>query len=519
MINRRFIFARWSLLAVALTVGLAVFIGGLLLRTIRPSRARRIQTILRRNLRRKPRLQRVIDDPVVNPPFVPAGAGQFMALSKDKSYLINTITNKPVFITGEQAYSLATNLSRNSDIEYYLSTRQSMGFNLIWVGAVDQAYLVDPPGNALGQVPFVGYPDGHGKAFTNMNEAYFSHLDYVIQRAAAHGFTVLLNAAFVGSGPSWCSDDTGWCRELKTASNADLTKYGVYLGNRYKSYPNIIWMMGGDCDLKDYPIFKTKMDAIANGIRSMDSIHLMTIETQPPDGASQDNMHGSTWINLNFLYQDAPGMAAKANTDYSRSDSLPMFIGEDNLENETVGDLVERREAYQGVLGGAHLGSVFGNCVIWPFGAVYKYCNIQPGQTWRNRLNSTGSIGRQYLGQLMRSREHWQMVPDTNHTVVTAGYGSGDTVTVTSRTKDGQSILAYIPNGNATTLTVAMNKITSAMRTVKGWWFNPSSGTATFIGSYANTGTKNFTPPDSSDWVLVMDDAGAKLPAPGSADL
>ena len=518
MINRPFIYARWSLLA----VGLTIFIGGAtLLRTIRQSGVRRIRTTLRRKLHGNANPQILNDDSVFSPPFVLSGAakGQFMVLSADKTYLVNTITNKPIFITGEQAYSLATNLSRNSDIEYYLSTRQLMGFNLIWVAAVDQAYLIDPPGNALGQVPFIAYPDGNGKAFTNMNEVYFDHLDYVIQRDAAHGFTVLLNAAFVGSGPSWCSDDTGWCRELQTASHADLTAYGAYLGNRYKSYPNIIWMMGGDCDLADYPIFKTKMDDIANGIRSVDSIHLMTIENQAPNGASQDGMAGSTWINLNFLYQNASGMASKANTNYLRSDFLPTFIGEDDLENETVGDLVERTEAYQAVLGGAHLGFVFGNCVIWPFGAVYEHCNIRPGETWQNRLNSTGSIGRQYLGRLMRSREHWKMVPDINHTVITAGYGSGDTVTVTSRTGDGQTIIAYIPNGNAATLTVAMNKITSSSHTAKCWWFNPSSGATTFIGSYANSGTRNFTAPDSSDWVLVIDDAGAKLPMPGSADL
>jgi hypothetical protein len=448
-----------------------------------------------------------------------AGRGQFMALSADKTYLVNTITNKPVFITGEQAYNLATNLSLNSDIEYYLSTRQSMGFNLIWVAAVDQAYLVDPPGNALGQVPFTGYPDGEGKAFTNMNEAYFGHLDYVIQRAAAHGFTVLLNAAFVGSGPSWCSDDTGWCRELQTASDSELMAYGAYLGARYKSYPNIIWMMGGDCDLTDYPIFKTKMDDIADGIRSADSVHLMTIETQAPSGASQDGMSGSAWIDLNFLYQGAAGIAAKANANYLRSDYLPMFIGEDDLENEKVNDLVERTEAYQAVLGGAHLGFVFGNCVIWSFGAVYPYCNIQPGQTWQNRLNSPGSIGRQYLGRLMRSREHWKMVPDIYHSAITAGYGSEDSVTVTSRTRDGQTIIAYIPNGNETTLTVAMNKIESSSHEVKCWWFNPSSAAANFIGSYTNSGVKNFTPPDSNDWVLVIDDADVNLPAPGSADL
>jgi hypothetical protein len=394
-----------------------------------------------------------------------------------------------------------------------------MGFNLIWVGAVDHSYLVDPPGNALGQVPFIGYPDGNGKPFTNMNEAYFAHLDYVIQRAAAHGFTVLLNAAFVGSGPTWCSEETGWCRQLQTASGVDLTAYGVYLGSRYKSYPNIVWMMGGDCDLLDYPIFKSKMDAIANGIKLVDSSHLMTIETLPPNGASQDGMTGSTWINLNFLYQHAPGIAARANANYLRSDYLPMFLGEDNLENETVGDLVERAEAYQAVLGGAHLGFMFGNCVIWSFGAVYPYCKIEPGQTWQNRLASTGSIGRQYLGQLMRSREHWKMAPDIDHTVVTTGYGSGDTITTTSRTKDGQTIIAYIPNGNATTLTVAMDQIRSSSRKANCWWFNPSSGTATLIGTYSNFGSKIFTPPDSNDWVLVIDDARANLPLPGRADL
>ncbi len=442
-----------------------------------------------------------------------------MALSADKKYLINTVTNEPVFITGEQAYSLATNLWSNKDIEYYLSARQSMGFNLIWVGAVDQAYLVNPPGNALGQVPFIGYPNSGGRAFTRMNEAYFQHLDYVIQRAAAHGITVLLNTAFVGSGPNYCSDVTGWCKELQTASDPDLTAYGAYLGRRYRSYPNIIWMMGGDCDLRDYPIFKTKMDDIAYGIKSADSVHLMTIETEPPDGASQDRMQGSKWIDLNFLYQDAPGMAAKANADFVRKDALPMFIGEDNLENETVDDLVERREAYQGVLGGAYLGFEFGNCVIWPFGATYPYCKIQPGQTWQNRLMSIGSIDRAILGRLMRSREHWEMVPDADHTVTKSGFGEGDTVTVTSRSRDGQTIIAYIPNGNATTLAVAMAKIQSISHETNCWWFNPTSGTANFIGEYPNSGTRHFTAPDSQDWVLVIDDADAKLPVPGSADL
>ena len=111
------------------------------------------------------------------------------------------------------------------------------------------------------------------------------------------------------------------------------------------------------------------------------------------------------------------------------------------------------------------------------------------------------------------------MVRDINHAVITTGYGSGDIVTVTSRTSDGQTIIAYIPNGNVATLTVAMSKITSPSHTAKCWWFNPSSGVTTLSGNHINFGTENFTPPDSDDWVLVIDDAVANLPAPGSADL
>ncbi len=105
------------------------------------------------------------------------------------------------------------------------------------------------------------------------------------------------------------------------------------------------------------------------------------------------------------------------------------------------------------------------------------------------------------------------MVPDINHTVAIAGFGSGDTITATSRTSDGQTIIAYISNGKA--LTVDMSQITSANRTANCWWFNPSDGATKMIGAYANSGTQIFTPPDSGDWVLVIDDANASLAAPG----
>jgi len=118
------------------------------------------------------------------------------------------------------------------------------------------------------------------------------------------------------------------------------------------------------------------------------------------------------------------------------------------------------------------------------------------------------------MGKLMRSREHWKLVPDINHTVVVSGYGAGLTTTTTARTSDGQTIIAYIPNGNATTLTVDMTKITSAKQSARAWWFNPSNGNTVAIGTFPTSGDRTFSAPDGNDWVLVLDDANARLKAP-----
>jgi hypothetical protein len=90
---------------------------------------------------------------------------------------------------------------------------------------------------------------------------------------------------------------------------------------------------------------------------------------------------------------------------------------------------------------------------------------------------------------------------------------------VAARTSDGQTIIAYIPNGNAATVTVDMSKITDPASQAKCWWFNPRAGSSTLIGNYAASGSRQFTPPDANDWVLTVDSAAANLPAPGSADL
>jgi len=129
-------------------------------------------------------------------------------------------------------------------------------------------------------------------------------------------------------------------------------------------------------------------------------------------------------------------MAAKANANYLRIDWLPKFIKEDNLENETVGDLAQRTEAYQGRLGGASWICLRQSCYLVLWGDLPIMQNTarldlaDSSKFYRpNRKAMTGSAHPQ--------PEHQKMVPDINHTVTTAGYGPGGTVTIATRAKYG----------------------------------------------------------------------------------
>ena len=453
------------------------------------------------------------------------GPGQYMALSADKTHLVNTITNKPVYVNGEDAFDLAVQLSSSSDVDTYLSDRASRGFNLLWVAMVDNAYhdFVGNQNNALGQNPWGGNAD-----FTNEDPDYWAHVDYIIQRAAAYGITILAGPMFAGSYRG-CAESGGYCPDIKSASDAVMTDYGVFLGNRYKSYPNIIWLIGGDANIsREGSALYNKLNDLALGIKSADSNHLMAVEAGNDTTGGEPSWRyfgGASWLDLNSIYMTCScrdfgthmgQVLSQSSSGYSEGHA-PVFVMEDWYEGEhSSTPLGLRQEAYQAILNGAYIGGLFGNNAIFTFSSP---CCDTMGQTWQSELNSPGSLGREYLGRLMRSREHWKMVPDLNHAVVTEGYGTGSTLTTTSRTSDGQTIIAYIPNGNLTTLTVDMGKITSVSRQAKSWWFNPRDGTTMLIGTYANMGSHNFTPPDSHDWVLVIDDASANLAAPGSADL
>ena len=440
-------------------------------------------------------------------------AGQFITLAADGTHLINSITNKPVFMTGDAPQLLIVQVS-DADVETYLADRAARKFNVLWVLATDFVDQANAPKNFYGDVPFDG-PD-----FTNEDPKYWAHVDHVVQRAQAYGITLLINPAFVGLDLKG-----GYVESYLKSSDAVLRTFGEWIGNRYKGYPNILWQLAGDSNTPHIKGLKHKILQLAIGLATADPNHLITSEECPVGvcgagfNATLDIWDGAPWVGLNGNYAQYGQVQSQCAAQYGKMatyPTVPPFQTEDWYEGEhSMTELQVREEAYWEVLSGCYLGRFFGNNAIWTMGGPKD----DMGQTWQSQLSSIGSLGQQYMGTLMRSREHWLMVPDVNHVTLTAGYGSGQTISVAARASDGQTIIAYIPNGNATTITINMSQVTSKKHQAMCWWFDPRTAEITKIGAFINTGMRDFTAPDASDWVLVIDDATAKLLPPGKADL
>ena len=449
---------------------------------------------------------------------------------KKKKKIVYSFTNTPVYITGEDGWSLATQLD-NADADTYLSTRASQGFNLVWAVAADNVYQSNAPDDYYGYAPF------SGSDFTNEDANYWTHVDSILQLAASYGIAVGLDPGFAG-----LSNADGYRGSYLGSSDAVVNAYGVWIGSRYRNYPNIVWILGGDADPTDTALYE-KLNQLATGIRSADSVHLITFEAArfyesgsaaPNGGWSSLDAWGSpvsgaytaagfppAWLTLNWVYDPYSGMQAGCSRNYSSyitaSPNMPQLAGEDWYEGEhSMTELQLREEAYWEVLSGCTLGRIFGNNPIWCFNSTSGVSSCDNSLSWQTELTSNGSLTQQYMGALMRSREFWKMAPDTSNAVLTGGYGSGTSISVASCTSDGQTCIVYDPVGNAQDPHVAMGHFSG---TVHAWWFNPQTGTATDLSTFSNSGTETFTPPDGNDWVLVLDLDSANLAAPGSADL
>lgn len=419
-----------------------------------------------------------------------------LKLSTSGSYLVDQ-DNRPFFMAGDAAWSLIVQLSQ-MDADTYLSDRAQKGFNLVLVNLIEHKFATNAPANLANQAPFTT----PGK-FNTPNEAYFAHADWIINKALEKGIVVLLDPLYLG----YQCESEGWCSEVKASLPATLRDYGRFVGKRYSSFPNIIWLIGGDTD----PVANGVADKVKEfvaGIREFDNTHLFTAHNGP-EQAAMDVWSNETWLNLNniYTYADAYPMAF---AQYARIGAKPFFLIETYYENDRDSTpLSLRRQAWWTVLSGGVVGHIYGNTPLWHFNAP---SGKNTDGTWQSQLGSTAGTTITYVGKLLSSRAFYNLVPDREHSVLVAGYQSGGNYAAAARASDGSSIIVYIPTRR--TVTIELAKIAGGLARV--WWFNPRTATAIMVGAYEASGTMTFTPPDQQDWVLIIDNASLNLPIPGT---
>ncbi len=423
--------------------------------------------------------------------------GYPLRLSSDRTYLVDQ-SNRPFFINGDTAWSLAVNTTRAEATEY-LRNRANKGYNAIIVNLIDTVFSERGPNNLAGDAPFTT-PNN----FATPSAAYWNHVDWVLDEAAANNIVVFAHPLYLGYQ---CGVE-GWCQAVRSASTTTMRAYGEFLGQRYRSQPNIVWVIGGDANPVAEGI-ESKVMAMVNGIKAHDTVHLMTAHNIQ-ESAINPNWANDNWIDLNSVYTYGDSHQATL-VEYNR-DPQPIFFQETSYERDGTSESQIRRQAWWSVLSGARLGHFFGNCPLWGFDHVRSYCTA-PSGGWRGQLDSPLSVQLSYVGKLFRSRASHLLIPDQQASVMTAGVQSGSGKATTARAKDGSSVIAYIPTRRQ--VTVDMSKVGGTQ--ARSWWFNPRTAASTELGTFATSGTRDFTPPDSSDWVLVIDNASLNLGPPGTA--
>lgn len=405
----------------------------------------------------------------------------------------------PTPVLGDTGWSLmaAVNLA---DAEVYLSDRQDKGFNTVLCNVIEHFFADDPPANAAAEEPFAG------AAFsTAPNEDYFKFVDSVVHAAAVRGIQLLLSPVYVGFNEG----EQGWADEIVAASAQNMEDYGAYIGRRYKHFNNIIWVVGGDAD-NSAPV-KSKLLNFVDGLIAEDTRHLITAHNAPESQAI-DEWSGETWLTLNTIYTYSTTSYNEASDAYDRTPAIPYIMFEARYENEPLGTPISLQalcaQAYFALLTGA-CGNLMGNCPVWRYAAIGSFCSPTD---WEAELDSAGSLAMQRMHYLWRRRPWHLFAPDYTGVMMTAGAGSGATFSTTGLASDGSCSISYLPTSREVTMDLDLITGTNC----RVWWVNVTTGLATDMGTFATTGSQNFTPPSAGQWLLVIDDDSQGFEAPSA---
>jgi hypothetical protein len=412
-------------------------------------------------------------------------------VSENHRYLVDS-TGKPFFALGDSLWK--THLYSPDEVELIFEDRSQKGFTVLCVATGCEGDLK----NYRGEEAFIG------DDLSRPNEAYWQHIDFIIQAALDRNMAVMFNPIWIrhhrkrvdASGPNGCRG------------------YGEWLATRFQRFENVMYFIGGDHPPRDE---KDELEAMARAIESAAPDALITYhaEHQHP---SKDCFPDATWLDINWTYAYTPEHR-KPNYPYNQGfeewqdhPETPVWFGEGyydwggiGLKGNDVGRYMMRRQMYWVLL-----SSVAG----YDYGAEGlqdKQNNYYGnGLTWQDTLDYFSSYDCRLMLEFINGFEWWTLVPDHGNQTLIGGHGhymgtEGDDYALAARTRGGGMIVAYTPVTHD--LEIDLSRLSGP---AKARWFNPVTGLYSEIGSVPNEGTRRFRSPGDNgtgreDWVLVIE--------------
>lgn len=429
-------------------------------------------------------------------------------VSENKHFILRD--GKPFFWLGDTGWELFHRLNREQ-ADYYLKRRAEQGFTVIQAVVLAEFDGLHTP-NPYGDLPLLNDNPN------TPNEAYFKHVDYIIDKAAGYNLVI-------GLLPTWGDKvwKSGWGNGPEVFTPANSKVYGKWIGERYKNKKNIIWILGGDRNPQNetqLAIWRNMAEGITEGVGAPNK-PMITFHPQPNDLGSAEWFNKDEWLNFN-MFQNGHcrymPIYDKIQTVYNMQPTKPVMDGEVLYEDHPVCFNAKdygtsnaydiRVYAYLDLFAGA-FGHTYGCHDIWQFFSPYHDAVNGPHVYWQQAMELPGANQMKYVRKLIIAYPITERVPDQSLIAENNNY-QPQRIQATS---GNNYMMVYSAAGLP--FTVNLGKISG--KKLNAYWYDPRNGETKKLDAINNKGQQKFTPPSSGygqDWVLILDDASKNYEPP-----
>jgi len=429
---------------------------------------------------------------------------------------------------GDTAWELFHRLNRE-EATRYLENRAKKGFTVIQAVVLAENDGLRVP-NAYGDLPLKDLDP------TQPNEAYFEHVDFIVDKAAELGL-------YIAMLPTWgdkiYSNNPGAGPIVFDSENAAV--FGEFLGKRYRDKP-IVWVLGGDRNIANAEVLAI-WRAMAHGLAEGDQgNHLISYH---PRGASSSSywLHNEPWLDFN-MYQSGHEGHFNRVYEYAENEALlpprkpfidaePAYediairfweymdfsqhsaervpagvLDDEGLIADTahfaqgfITDYDVRIHAYWNFLAGA-CGYTYGNNAIWQMYKKGGYVAIPALYDWETSMDRPGAQDILHIHDIFQLRPFEKLIPDQS--IIYGPNPQNEMHIRAAGAVDQSFMMVYLAIGQPVEL-----NLTKLNHQANAWWYNPRDGGISPIGTFDNTVIQTFTPPTAgkgNDWLLVLDD-------------